>query len=356
MTGQGTPGQMLSLIGGAGQSTRAPRLRRAATDGTMALAVGAAVLGGFGVEAIKSLVTDEAGGGVWWALAVVGLVLVALGWWLRLRVERPARVGLVVVARDARRGTAKADQQDDAAQRYVTAPDRFGWRVATDLAGQAGVVELIDRVAGQVHAGIVAARTLARTETRIDLVAIVPLHAAFRLGARLGHSHATEIVVHAARRVPEHGYFAAVPLAVRTSSFSPLVAEPMEVLPGGDPTHVALAVNLQGLASFLAMVRDECRRAGVGGLLYLHSMDYLMSDERAFTGVVDQVCRVWQDAPLSDTARGGQHAIFLSGPVAVSLALGARLAAADSASWTAYTHDDATKRYEPMPAGPVTAG
>ncbi len=354
MTRQGAP--MLSLIGGAGQGMRAPRLRRAVADGTVALAVGSAVLGGFGVEAIKSLVTDEAGGYAWWVLAFLGLGLVALGWWLRLRVERPARVGVVVVARDPRRDRAKADQQDDAAQRYVTVPDRLGWRVATELAGRASDAGLIDRVAGQVHAGVVAARTLARAEARIDLVPIVPLHAAFRLGARLGHSHATELVVHAARRAPEQGYFAAVPLAVRTSSFSPLVAEPVEVLPGGDPRHVALAVNLQGLASFLAMVRDECRRVGVGRLLYLHGTDYLTSDGRTFTGVVDQVCGAWRDAPLSDAARTGQHAIFLSGPVAISLALGARLAAADSASWIAYTYDDATKRYEPMPAGPVTAG
>jgi hypothetical protein len=352
----GVSGPMLSLIGGGGQGPRAPRLRRAVQDGTVVLAIGSAVLGGFGVEAIKSLVTDEAGGGVWWTLAIVGLVLVALGWWLRLRAERPARVGVVVVARDARRDTAKADQQDDAAQRYVTVPDRLGWRVATELTGQAGDAGLIDRVAGQVRAGVVAARTLAHAEARIDLVPVVPLHAAFRLGARLGHSHATEIVVHAARQAPEHGYFAAVPLAVSTSSFSLLVAEPMEVLPGGDPSHVALAVNLQGLASFLAMVRNECRREGVGRLLYLRSTDYLTSDERTFTGVVNQVCGVWRDAPLSDAARTGQHAIFLSGPVAISLALGARLAAADSASWTAYTHDDATKRYEPMPAGPVTTG
>jgi hypothetical protein len=348
-------GPVLSLIGG-GHGERAPRLRRAVTDGTVALAVGAAVLGGFGVEAVKSLVTDEAGGVVWWALASAGLVLVALGWWLRLRVERPARVGLVVVARDPRRDRAKADQLDDAARRYVTFPDRLGWRVATELAGGASDAGLIDQVAGQVHAGVVAARTLAGAEARIDLVPIAPLHAAFRLGARLGHSHVTEVVVHAARRAPAHGYFAAVPLAVRASSVSPLVAEPVEVLPGGDPNHVALALNLQGLASFLAMVRDECRQARIGRLLYLHSTDHLASDERTFTGAVDQVCRAWRDVSLSDDARTGRHAIFLSGPVAISLALGARLAAADSSSWTAYTHDDATKRYEPMPAGPVTSG
>lgn len=356
MSGQGVLGPVLSLIGGAGPAPRMPRLPRAVTDGTVALAVGSAVLGGFGVEAVKSLVTGDVGGGVWWTLAVMGLALVALGWWSRLRVERPARVGVVVLARDPRRDLAKADQQDDAAQRFVTGGDRLGWRVATQLTGRASDARLIDQVAGQVHAGVVAARTLARTEARVDLVPVLPLHAAFRLGARLGHSHATEIVVHAARRVPEHGYFAAVPLAVSASSFFPLVAEPMEVLPGGDPSHVALAVNLQGLASFLAMVREECRRAGAGRLLYLHSTDYLTPDGPTFTGVVDQVCGVWRDAPLPDAARTGPHAIFLSGPVAISLALGARLAAADSASWTAYTHDDATGRYEPMAAGPVTTG
>lgn len=303
----------LSLIGHTGPGVRAPRVRRALLDGTVALAVGAAVLGGFGVEAVKSLVTDEAGGGVWWALAIVGLVLVAFGWQLRLRIDRPARVGLVVIGRDPRRDRAKADQLDDAAQRHVTAPDRLGWRVATELAGGASDAGRVDQIAGQVQAGIVAARTLAGAEARIDLVPVVPLHAAFRLGARLGHSHATEVMVHATRRAPEHGFFAAVPLAVRTSPVSPLVAEPVEILPGGDPSHVAIAVNLQGLGSFQAMVRDECRRAGVGRLLYLHSSNHLASDERTFTGVVDQVCRAWRDAPLSDEARTSPHAIFTMG-------------------------------------------
>lgn len=353
----GRSAPLLSLIGGSAAPVRAPRLRRALGDGTVALTIGAALLTGFGVEAIKSFVTGDAHGLTWLVFALAGGAAVAFGWWQRVHGDRPPHIGLVVAARDARRDLARADQLNDAARRYVTRDGMHAWCVVTDLAGDDSDATTVDLLCGQVHAGAVACRTLAGPRTRIDLVPIMPLHAAFRLGAQLGHTHPNPITLHALRPDGEPPFFPAIRLEVSRSTSSPLVVEPMETIPGGDPAHVALAVNLQGLPQFLANVRASCRAAGVGRLCYLHTTGgHLDVDARTYSATVDQICRAWDDATLSDEARNGPHSVYLSGPVVISLALGARLATANSSGWTAHTWNDPAGSYEPMPAGPnITA-
>jgi hypothetical protein len=78
----------------------------------------------------------------------------------------------------------------------------------------------------------------------------------------------------------------------------------------------------------------------------------LSQDMKTFDGVVAQACNAWEAAPLPESARTGQHAIFLSGPVAIAVALGARLAAPTPGLWTAFTYNPTTDEYEPFPPAP----
>ncbi|GAA0543924.1 hypothetical protein [Actinomadura livida] len=73
-----------------------------------------------------------------------------------------------------------------------------------------------------------------------------------------------------------------------------------------------------------------------------------MENRETFTACVEQICRVWADADLPDTARTGRHSAFLNGPVAISLSVGARLAKNQPSRWTTYTFDDASSAYEPL--------
>ncbi|MGH3623202.1 MAG: SAVED domain-containing protein [Sciscionella sp.] len=344
---------MLSVIGGSAQVSTVPGLRRALIDGTAAIGVGAAVAGGFGVGAVRGLVSGDAAGR-WWlvALAAVGVLLILGGFWLRRRANRPVRVGVVVSARDARRGLAKAEQLDQAARAFVTQGRRVALYAGDDLHGTAADAEVVDGLAEATHTAVVFARRLTTDNARVDLVPTMPLHAAFRFGARLGYTHTTEIIVHALTG----SYFPALMLAVYPCTAVPLVVEPVETVAGGEDTVTALALDLQNRgATFLAQVRAACRELGAGRLLVLRSAGVTVSaDFATFSGVVEQVCRVWRDAALSEGARTGRHGIFLSGPAAIAVGLGARLAASDSGRWTAFTLDGGTGKHESMRAGPAT--
>ncbi|GAA0543934.1 hypothetical protein [Actinomadura livida] len=56
------------------------------------------------------------------------------------------------------------------------------------------------------------ARRLTGEANWVDLIPTMPLPAAFRFGARLGHTHGSEIVVHAVRQRSEGPFFPATVL------------------------------------------------------------------------------------------------------------------------------------------------
>ncbi|MFC3961909.1 SAVED domain-containing protein [Nocardia jiangsuensis] len=125
----------------------------------------------------------------------------------------------------------------------------------------------------------------------------------------------------------------------------------VETIPGADPARVALALDLQNHGQgFHDQVLQDCRARGVGALLLLRNpRETLPENTAAFTAVVDQVCRVWRDTSLPAGARSSGHTIYLSGPVSIAVALGARLAAADQGRWTALSYDTTTGSYTPFP-------
>lgn len=271
----------------------------------------------------------------------------------RDRARRQVRVGIVVTATDARRGLARAQQLDQQAETFSLNTCAVTLKTAAAISGD-GVRdrELIDRLADETLAATMMAERLTPDAVRINLIPTMPLHMAFWFGARLGYTHARQVVVHAIRQGDgAPAYFAATALRAVETNVEPLIVERLEAIDGGAPTKVALALDLQGRGDqFLDQVAATCRQHGIGYLLRLRSASPLLTENTAtFTGVVEQTCRAWRAAPLPAAARIGQHAIFLSGPVAISVALGARLAAPEHGRWTAFTFDATTSTYEPFP-------
>ncbi|MFF0578552.1 SAVED domain-containing protein [Streptosporangium saharense] len=324
-------------------------------DGTALVAVGGVTAGGFGVEAAKSFLTDAPAGRWWLVLAfVVGLAFVALGLWLRSRTRRQVRVGIVVTATDARRGLARAQQLDQQAETFSRSVCTVTLKTSIELPGD-GVWDrqLVDALADETLSATTMAERLTPDAVQINLIPTMPLHVAFWFGARLGYTHAREVVVHAIRQADgTPAYFPATSLRAIDSSSEPLIGDRLEVIDGGDPTKVAIALDLQGRGDqFFDQVLVTCHQHGIGYLLRLRSASSRLAENNAtFTGVVEQTCRAWREAPLPTGARTGQHAIFLSGPVAIAVALGARLASPEHGRWTAFTFDAASNTYEPFPA------
>ncbi len=96
-----------------------------------------------------------------------------------------------------------------------------------------------------------------------------------------------------------------------------------------------------------------CRERGIGWLLLLRNENRLLKqDMRTFNGVISQTYNAWDTAPSPAEARTGHHAIFLSGPVAIAVALGARLAASTPGQWAANTFNPVANVHEPFPAPP----
>ena len=325
------------------------------TDGTASLTVGGTVAGGFGVEAAKSFLADERAGRWWFALAfVAGLALVALGLWLRSRARRQVRVGIVVTAMDARRGLARVQQLDQQAETFSRSTCTVTLKTCIELPGE-GVWDrqLVDALADETLSATTMAERLTPDAVRINLIPTMPLHVAFWFGARLGYTHAREVVVHAIRQADgAPAYFPATSLRAVESSTEPLIVDRLEAIDEGDPSMIALALDLQGRGDqFFDQVVVACRQHGIGYILRLRSASSRLAEDRVtFTGVVEQTCRALREAPLPAGARTGRHAIFLSGPVAIAVALGARLASPEHGRWTAFTFDAASSAYEPFPA------
>ncbi len=355
VTGSGRPvSPRLTVVGSGGTSGGSTGRWTAVTDGTAQLTVGGMAAGGFGVEAAKSFLAGEPAGRWWFVLAfAAGLAMVALGLWSRNRARRRVRVGIVVTASDGRRGQARARQLGQQAEKFSQSTCTITLKVGLELAGDgAWDRELVDALADETLSATTMAERLTPDAVRLNLIPTMPLHVAFWFGSRLGHTHAREVLVHAIRQADgEPAYFPATSLRAIESRVEPLDVDRLEALDGGDPDKVALAMDLQGRGDqFFDQVMVSCRRHGFGYLLRLRtSSSRLTEDTATFTGAVEQTCRAWREAPLPSGARTGGHAIFLSGPVAIAVALGARLASPEHGRWTAFTFDATSNSYEPFP-------
>ncbi|GGL19455.1 hypothetical protein GCM10012284_62480 [Mangrovihabitans endophyticus] len=212
--------------------------------------------------------------------------------------------------------------------------------------------DMIDLLADETLAAIMMAERLTPDASRINLIPTMPLNAAFWFGARLGYTHARAVTVHAIRQADgSPPYFPATSLRAMESTAEPLILERLEVVDGGDQSKVALALDLQGFGDqFCDQVLAACRQHRIGYMLRLRTTTACLTENsETFTGVVEQTCQAWRAAALPASARTGHHAIFLSGPVAIAVALGARLASPEKNKWTAFTFDSATSTYEPFP-------
>jgi hypothetical protein len=357
--GQGTNGSPRLTVVGSGNAARGGEgIWATLLDGTAATTVGGIVAGGFGIEALKSLMTGE-GAGRWWFFlgCAAGFGLVVLGFWLRGQARRQVRVGIVVSAMDARRGLARARQLDQQAETFSRDTCSVTLKTDAEMSGDgARDRDLIDRLADETLVAIMMAERLTPDASRINLIPTMPLNAAFWFGARLGYTHAREVTVHAIRQADgSPPYFPATSLRAVESTAEPLILERLEAVDGGDRTKVALALDLQGFGDqFSDQVIAACRQHDIGYVLRLRTATArLIENGGTFTGVVEQTCRAWRAAALPAEARTGDHAIFLSGPVAIAVALGARLASPERNKWTAFTFDSATSTYEPFPPTPV---
>ncbi|WP_435817928.1 SAVED domain-containing protein [Actinomadura geliboluensis] len=347
----------MTIIGGP--SATPSRTRRVITDGAALSGVGGVLAGGFGIEAVKSVMTHSPAGRWLFVLGcLVGLAAMAAGGWLRVRASAKTQIGLVVTASDTGRGARRAESLENRAieysqktcaitvQTHLKLPETHPWPK-----------EGIDALADETIAAALIAERLANGAARINVIPTMPLPAGFRLGARIGHTHSHEITVHAVRqRDGDPSHFPATSLRESPLTAEVLTMEPVETIEGGDPMRSALAIDLQNLrADFVHPVRAACREHGIGNLLFFSRKTTGPLDENAktYTAIVEQVCRAWRDAPLPATARTGQHAVFLTGPVAISVALGARLAHIQPDRWTAFTFDNASRTYAPFPAEPV---
>ncbi|HEX2285071.1 MAG TPA: SAVED domain-containing protein, partial [Mycobacterium sp.] len=343
----------LAVVGSSAPSRS--RGSQAVIDGTAAFAVGGVVAGGFGVEAVKSFVTDEVAGRWWFVVGLfVGLALVWCGWWLRERARRRVRVGIVVTATDRRRGLARAQQLEQQAETFSRGTCAVTLKISIELPGDGRWdQQLVNALADETLSATMMAERLTPDAARINLIPTMPLHVAFWFGARLGYTHAREVAVHAIRQADgAPAYFPATSLRAGQVVGEPLVVDRPEPIDDGDPAVVALALDLQGRGDqFFDQVRRTCRQQGVGMLLGLRTTSSTLAEDQAtFSAVVEQTVKTWREAPLTAAARTGRHVIFLSGPVAIAVALGARLASPEHGRWTAFTFDSATNTYEPFPA------
>jgi hypothetical protein len=344
----------MTVVGAGAGSQEAASWRQALSDGTAAIALGSTVAGGFLIEAAKSVMTRQTTGLGWFVLGVLaGLAGIGFGWWQRQRSRRGLQIGVVVTATDTRRDGASGRRHDHLAETYSLSICSLTLKTSAELTDVGpGARALIEALADETLTTITIAERLAPGASRINLIPTMPLHVAFYFGARLRQTHAREIVVHAMRQGGDPAYFPATSLRVVESAVRPLIVDPLETLTG-DPAKAALALDLQGRGKqFFDPVVASCEEQGIGYLLRVRSTRPLLAaDRETFTGAVEQICQAWGSVGLPAAARTGRHAIFLSGPVAIALTLGARLAGADQGRWTAFSFNGALGAYEPFPPG-----
>lgn len=338
----------LSVVGtGAGGASKATKI---ITDGRVWIAIGSAVASGFGVETVKSLVTSETNGRWWFTLiSLLGIALIAAGVLMERHRSRQTRVGIVVTAADPTRA-ASAIERTELAEGYSLEECMLVLKAHLWLGGSPWPATAVDALADETSAAVIMARRLTGRTRQVDVVPTMPLPAAFRFGARLGHTHGSEIVIHAVRQ--GDSFFPATVLrnSATTAAPGPLVVEALELIDGGDPSLTALALDVQGQgARFTAPVREKCKERGIGNLLLIRNPETSLPENReTFTACVEQICHAWADAGLSTVARNGRYSVFMNGPVAITMAVGARLANNQPSRWTTYAFNDASRTYEPL--------
>ncbi|WP_218020938.1 SAVED domain-containing protein [Nocardia mikamii] len=334
-----------SPLGGGG-------LRALFADGSALISIGGLVAGGFAVEAAKSFMTNEPKGRIWFVLAfAAGVTVILVGFWQRAWRRRRLQVGIVITAAD---NLAAARQREQQAEAFSSQECVLTLKAAVDLPiDQLQRLVLMEALVEETLQAIITAQRLTPDAARINLIPTMRLQIAFWYGARLGHTHSREIAVYSVRQGNGNpAYFHATGLRASRNRKQILTVAPLETVPGGDPSRVALALDLQGRGTgFHDQVLNDCRNRGIGTLLLLsHTNPTLPETKKAFTAVTDQICQVWRDSTLPVGGRTSQHTIYLSGPVAISVALGARLAAADRNRWTALSYNTVTSAYEPFPS------
>ncbi|MFI7524010.1 SAVED domain-containing protein [Nocardia salmonicida] len=324
-------------------------------DGTVVITAGSMITGGFLVESAKSIMAGETAGRTWFYIAfAVGVLLVVVGFVWRWSTQRRTQVGIVVVAADT---PSLARMREQQAEDFSTNEYVLTLKAAIDLpVDTARRVELMTQLVEETQHAIATADRLTPHAARVNVIATMRLHIAFWFGARIGHTHSRETAIFSLRQgngTP--AFFHATSLRTeQRRARSRLDVAVLETIAGGDSTRVALALDLQNFGdSFRDRVLDDCRARGFGALLMLRNPNETLPENKAvFTDVVDQVCRVWRETQLPAGARSGQHAIYLSGPVSIALALGARLAAADQGRWTPLSYNTVTGTYESFPPAP----
>ncbi len=217
--------------------------------------------------------------------------------------------------------------------------------------GERPTKAVITELADETLTAMSLAERLTPDATRFNLIPTMPLHAAFWFGMRLGHTHARDIRVYQVHQGNgDRVYFEATSLRAVQRRRSPLTVHPVTTLPEGDPATAALALDLQGRGDgFVEAVKATCRDRGIGTLLVLQSSGLVLDESPGkFGDVVAQVVQEWRAATLPPSARTGRHTVFLSGPVSISLALGA-LFAAETGRWQPMTFDPESGRYEELP-------
>ncbi|WP_019632763.1 SAVED domain-containing protein [Actinomadura atramentaria] len=338
------------VAGGAGTAAGAG-FRRWLREGGPLRTVGTLFAGAGAVETFKGFAIGNAAGR-WWFVAVLvgGLAAVGVAL-LQQRSARKVRVGVVVTGVDPRRKEGIAEDLTERALTYARSTCAVTFQVRWRLPeGDVWDFSAVDGLAEATVEAMTTAERLTRGSARISLFPTIPLHAAFHYGARIARAHAAPTTLYA----PRHGgtYFPAIPPRADRAAARPLRAAPPATIPGGDPARAAVALDLQGRGEdFAAHVRAACADLGIGTLLLLASPDeFLVEDQATFSGVVEQAAAAWRDTPLPDGARAARHAVFLSGPVPIAVALGARLATAQRGLWTALTWDEKSSTYESLPA------
>jgi hypothetical protein len=340
----------LSHIGGRAPGRDPVAFREALADGTAAIAVGSALAAAFGPELVKSLVTAQTGG-QWWFVVLVATALGALLLGLMQRwLQRQVTVGLVAHVLDPKRPPELGRQLAARAEAYARERFTVSFALTSELAdNRLDTIGAVDRLAGRVLAALTVAESLAPGASRIGLVPVLTVAPGFRLGARLGHTFARPFVVHSILQGEgTPAYFPAVILRDdnRTADVTnPLRVESPEAITGCNPARSALALDVQGRGPrFAEQVRRACQVYDIGWLVLMQTTSARLPEDRAaFSAVVDQVVDDWRAEAPAHTSR---HAVFFSGPVAIAIALGARLANNHPDQWMPFSFDDG--EYQPI--------
>lgn len=322
----------LELVGGTATGRSSSQLWHALTDGTIGIGAGSALAAAFAPSVVTTFVTANRAGRWWFVgLALAGLLSVTLGVWQRRRLQRRASVGVVITIDDGTGDRERLNQERSVADHQLSQACTVAMRVTSSVPERdgRGAAATVDRAADQLVRALTLAERVAVDPPAAQVVPMMRLDMAFRLGARLGYTFSRPLVVLDKRQ--DEGPTAYFP-AVRLRADEPTRLR-LEVLPENieraDPDRVAVAVDLQGRGEdFHVAVRAACEEYGYGRLLLLSSRTVRLgtTTELAYQPVVDEIYHHWRKADVPPAARHNERGVFLSGPPSIAVALGAVLA------------------------------